>query len=1006
MTIRKLCACVFVCLLQWSLVATADESSRSDAVAASASPLPYWIWHRDTCANGELTSHVQGSCRLERTFQVGQAPASAALRLAADFCHAVVAVNGRPVVSVEPYSPAIDVDVTAAIKIGENQIVISADPVAGPSAMVLSLTLVHADGKRETVITDDRWTATSPPAGKPTAAVAMGSVSAPLWGHGRRPATIDPFDNYEQWRQAVGAPLVGNEAAFWTAPGFEIALVRSAQPDDGSWISMAFDPHGRLTIAREDKGLLRMTLDGERRSVVKVESINSDLEECRGLLYAHDSLYVSANNSKGLYRLRDADEDGRFDDVRLLRQFSGGVGHGRNDLALGPDGLIYAIHGDSVDVPSEEITDYTSPFREARRGQRTSEGHLVRTDRDGKSWEVLCGGLRNPFGVAFNPQGDAFTYDADAEFDMGSSWYRPTRIVQLVPGADYGWRGVTGQWPPYFPDHPDNSPPVLDIGKGSPTAVAFGTQTNFPGEYQGALYVLDWAYGRILAVHLAPRGAGYRAQAETFLKGRPLNVTDLAIGPDRAMYLVTGGRKTQSALYRIAHGGGAALILPSGHEQACRAQADKARALRLELERRQRTIGAEAVAFAWPLLDSVDPVLRHAARIAVEHQPLETWRERALSEKCTTAALTGLFALARSRDQSSLPAVLDRLNAYLLDDLDVGQTLSLLQTYSLCLELAPQEVAERKQRMVAQLDPTYAHPAAQRLAVSPLGSGTLQRELARLLVQLESPSAVEKTVRSLLTSSVQEDRIHALLVLRSARIGWTMPLRRAYFTALNEGSTFVAGEGMPKFLAQLRDDATVSLSDAEKMELADVLSVAAPPEDETPPPVRPVVKKWTLDDLAPLLSDASRHGDAARGAVVFKDALCVRCHRVGARGPAVGPDLTHVSGRFSRRDMLQSILTPSKVVAENYRNVQVSTTDGRNIVGRVLVEGDYRSEKLRIATDPLRPSVVVELSKREIEQYRESDTSPMPDGLLNTFRVEEILDLLAFLESGARQQPP
>jgi putative heme-binding domain-containing protein len=182
-----------------------------------------------------------------------------------------------------------------------------------------------------------------------------------------------------------------------------------------------------------------------------------------------------------------------------------------------------------------------------------------------------------------------------------------------------------------------------------------------------------------------------------------------------------------------------------------------------------------------------------------------------------------------------------------------------------------------------------------------------------------------------------------------------------------------------------------------------VLAAAAPPDDETPPPARPVVKKWTLDDLAPLLAGSARKGDAARGAVVFRDALCVRCHRVGARGPAVGPDLTHVSGRFSRRDMLESILTPSKVVAENYRNVQVSTTDGQNVIGRVLLEGDYRSEKLRIATDPLRPSVVVELSKREVEQYRESDTSPMPQGLLDTFRAEEVLDLVAFLENGARQ---
>src|SRR4029078_8602495 len=101
-------------------------------------------------------------------------------------------------------------------------------------------------------------------------------------------------------------------------------------------------------------------------------------------------------------------------------------------------------------------------------------------------------------------------------------------------------------------------------------------------------------------------------------------------------------------------------------------------------------------------------------------------------------------------------------------------------------------------------------------------------------------------------------------------------------------------------------------------------------------------------------------------------------------------------------DMLESILTPSKVVAENYRNVQVVAKDGRVIVGRVVVEGDFRSQVLRILTDPLRPASVVEIDKREMEDFRIVETSPMPQSLLDGFRPEEILDLLAYLEQGAK----
>src|SRR5262245_55925044 len=237
-----------------------------------------------------------------------------------------------------------------------------------------------------------------------------------------------------------------------------------------------------------------MTLYGQRRTAMQVETINEDLQECRGLLYAYDSLYANANNSKGLYRLRDTNGDDSFDEVKLLREFPGSVGHGRNDLALGPDGLIYSIHGDAVDVPKDNITDYTSPFRESRHGKNSKEGHLLRTDRDGIKWELLTAGLRNPFGVAFNSRGDAFTYDADAEFDMGSPWYRPTRVDQLVSGGDFGWRGVTGKWPPYFPDHADNALPTLDIGRGSPAAVMFGTQLEFPPEYGRGLDIPVLSY--------------------------------------------------------------------------------------------------------------------------------------------------------------------------------------------------------------------------------------------------------------------------------------------------------------------------------------------------------------------------------------------------------------------------------------------------------------------------------------------------------------------------------
>ena len=925
------------------------------------------------------------------------------MRVAANGCRLRASINGRPVLWLEGFSPTQTVDVTRHLLSGKNHIELVAFQEAAHPAIAAAITCEGASRDSAIVVTDEAWTVFAG-CGESLNAQSLGPVAPELWGTGRRPATIDPFDNYEQWRQALGDSAKASGPSFWVAPNFEIALLRTALPSEGSWVSLAFDPRGRITIAREDQGLLRMTLAEGGRAIGQVETINDTLLECRGLLYAYDALYANANNSKGLYRLRDADGDDQFDEVRLLREFPGGVGHGRNDLALGPDGMIYSIHGDSVDVPAAEIADYTSPFREARRGQKTSEGHLLRTDRDGAKWELICAGLRNPFGIAFNPAGDPFTYDADAEFDMGAPWYRPTRVLQLRSGADFGWRGVTGKWPPYFPDHADNALPALDIGKGSPTAVAFAAGSKFPLPYQNALFILDWAYGRVLAVHLAPRGAGYRGAAETFLKGRPLNVTDLAFGPDGAMYLITGGRKTQSALYRVAYVGPHKEPPPSRHEQECAADAIQSRKLLEMLERLHRPADESAVAAAWLHLDAIDPVIRHAARVAIEHQPVERWRERAIAETRTTAALEGLLALARSGDQTADDKLVQRLLAFRPAELNVSQMLALLHLYSLAREQTPQAIESRREQIIAQLDPAFAPPEPMPLHVGPGGTSVyVQRELARLLAQLGSPTAVAKTTRTLLQSDVQEDRLQALFALRNVREGWTLDARRAWFGVLNEGRHLLGGDGMPKFLTQIRDEAVATLTPDERQALADVIAAPSDPAGEdAPPQTRPLVKAWAIDDFAEALAEATPPGDAARGAAVFRDALCIRCHRVGARGPAVGPDLTHVAGRFSRRDMLLHVLTPSAVVAENYRNVQVLLHDGRALIGRVVSEGDYRSETLRLAPEPLRPSQVVEVNKREIDRYQLSETSPMPQGLLDTFTSAEILDLLAYLHAGAK----
>src|SRR5204863_9789442 len=159
---------------------------------------------------------------------------------------------------------------------------------------------------------------------------------------------------------------------------------------------------------------------------------------------------------------------------------------------------IYVMNGNRTRVPegiapNSPLGNYREDFLLPRQwdgnghaaGILAPGGYVVRTDAEGKTWELMLGGFRNAYDIAFNPDGELFTFDSDMEWDWGMPWYRPIRINHCVPGAEFGWRSGSAVWPAYYPD---SLPSVVDIGVGSPTGVKFGTRSNFPDKYRRAVY--------------------------------------------------------------------------------------------------------------------------------------------------------------------------------------------------------------------------------------------------------------------------------------------------------------------------------------------------------------------------------------------------------------------------------------------------------------------------------------------------------------------------------------
>jgi putative heme-binding domain-containing protein len=151
--------------------------------------------------------------------------------------------------------------------------------------------------------------------------------------------------------------------------------------------------------------------------------------------------------------------------------------------------------------------------------------------------------------------------------------------------------------------------------------------------------------------------------------------------------------------------------------------------------------------------------------------------------------------------------------------------------------------------------------------------------------------------------------------------------------------------------------------------------------------------KWSYEELLTFInSDVGKQGDASRGAQVFAQAQCASCHRVESDGETMGPDLTAVTRRFQRKEILESIVYPSHVISDQYAS-RVVTAGGKSYAGIVATGSDGRVTVL------LNTGKKVELERSDVDDIRPSDVSAMPTGLLNPLTLEQVADLFAYLSA-------
>jgi putative heme-binding domain-containing protein len=135
-----------------------------------------------------------------------------------------------------------------------------------------------------------------------------------------------------------------------------------------------------------------------------------------------------------------------------------------------------------------------------------------------------------------------------------------------------------------------------------------------------------------------------------------------------------------------------------------------------------------------------------------------------------------------------------------------------------------------------------------------------------------------------------------------------------------------------------------------------------------------------------------KSGTPANGRKAY-DERCAACHRFGGIGKDVGPDLTTIASRFKRRDVLESILWPSKVISDQYQPEVFELNDGKVVSGLVVRE-NATAVLVRTPENPEKPTVV---TKAQITNRGPSTVSMMPEGLHEKLSPVELSDLLAFV---------
>jgi putative heme-binding domain-containing protein len=416
--------------------------------------------------------------------------------------------------------------------------------------------------------------------------------------------------------------------------------------------------------------------------------------------------------------------------------------------------------------------------------------------------------------------------------------------------------------------------------------------------------------------------------------------------------------------------------------------------------------------------------VQYAARLVLEHQPVATWKAKALAETNPTSKIQAILALAHHGKEADAGAMLSSLMQVDYAALSGTDKQNILRTIEVILSRYDKGATASKAQLVAYLDPHY-----------PADDNLLNRSLSILLVHLDAPSVVGKTlallkdakddpnyqktftessdlilrnpqygldIANMLANVPPAQATFYATVLGGSDKGWTAAQRVEYFGWIKNALTaYKGGRSYVGFLDRARKMALASVykADFEKYdELSggklltesgnDIINSGAQPEGPG--------RRWTLEEAEPMVANLVGR-DLVKGKAMYAATLCQSCHTMQGEGGAIGPDLSQLGTRFSAKDILVATIDPNATISDQYQSTVLELKAGGSILGRITNED---AKNYYISQNPFAPNDIKTVSKSTVALKKNGDVSIMMPGLINRLNEEELKDLMAYLISG------